>query len=224
MSYAERQKILGKRKDTLADGESRHPFGFCCLTLQPPKFPMASIQGWIFDKDAVVEFITSERDDLKRQLDEWEQSEKETLKLSSKGSGRVDASGKHAKDESRPRSFWTSVSSEHSSGVVSRPRVVSKPDSTPKCPVSGCKLRFKDLIPVRLESTSDEDAERGVYSCAISKRHIGHQQALLIKPSGIVVLESAFKTSCAPDSLRCPVSGAQLAPTDIIRLQKGSPS
>lgn len=188
------------------NGESQLPFGYCCLTLQPAKFPLASPEGWIFDRDAVVEYLAMERDELQRTLRRWEEDQK--LRVSQ----LPDATAEMRKQWKASETCVVKRSFADISKASVVEAVAPRPDTVPKCPMSGVPLRFKELIPVHFEG----DAE---YCCAITKRPITHQKALLLKPSGVVVLEAAFKQ--AGDSSVCPISGLPLGPTDVIPLQSG---
>merc|ERR1712187_531548 len=90
---------------------------------------------------------------------------------------------------------------------------------------SGKKLRVKALIPIKFEVTDqkmvDRGGDKGVFCCALSKKPITHQQAVLIKPSGHVVLESTLKEMVMKE-MRCPISGKKLkGKEDILKLQMG---
>ena len=218
VTSAERSKASASGgADEGSNARNRVPFGYCCLTLRPAKCPLASLQGWIYDKDAVVEYLVTERERLRGKHDIRERHrtylDSQTEKLSNKRSlAEISkASGS---------SFWVSPPTESvswSSSCKSEGNVTGS--SVPLCPISREKLRLKDLIPVKFERSADSE---GMYCCAISKRAITHQQALLIKPSGVVVLESVLKQQ--GDSAyvqRCPITGVELGPTDVIQLQKG---
>ena len=201
---------------------------------------MASIQGWIFDRDAVVEYLAREREELKAKFQAWEKASDSLKKRDSEEKSRssqldawneseknVISSKKRSISEvegSKPNSFWIAANPSPAQDSGNKGSLGERPDTTPLCPMSGDKLRFKDLVPVNFEMTSDGDHEKGMYCCAITKRPITHQQALLVKPSGVVVLESAFKQSLDRHDARCPVTGAQLIKSDIIRLQVGGTS
>merc|ERR1711865_109602 len=91
---------------------------------------------------------------------------------------------------------------------------------------SGKKLRAKDLITLKLEITDqkmhDEGGGRGVFCCAVSKHPITHQQAVVLKPSGIVVLESIL-ADCVYKDMICPVTGKKLkkGKDDVVKIQQG---
>lgn len=192
------------------------PFGFCCLTLRRAKNALASPQGWIFDKDAVVEYLVAERERLKEIAEATVKTKEDLTGNTKTGTGNSESSSKKRSLEEiskRAGSFWVSPPVSTS---VRAPDPSNPIDVHPRCPMSGEKLRLKDLVPVKLDGD-----EKDVFSCAISKRAITHQQALLLKPSGMVVLESAFKQT-VPDASRCPLTGMSLGPHDIIKLQKGN--
>mmetsp|Transcript_90582 Transcript_90582/g.194225 ORF Transcript_90582/g.194225 Transcript_90582/m.194225 type:complete len:322 (+) Transcript_90582:76-1041(+) len=120
----------------------------------------------------------------------------------------------------REKSFWAASSTK-----TAAPTELKKVDVTSRCPMTGKKLRVKDLIPVKFEVTDqkmiDKGGDKGVFCCAVSKRPITHQQAVLIKPSGQVVLESCLK-DCVLKDMICPVTGIKLkGPEDILKLQMG---
>lgn len=202
---------------------------------------MASSQGWIFHRDAVVEYLARERENLKAKLQAWEEANDPLKRRDSEERSRssqlrhtwkeseqnVISSKKRSISEvegSKPNSFWIAANPSPAQDSGNKGSLGERPDTTPRCPMSGEKLRFKDLVPVNFEMTSDGDHEKGMFCCAITKRPITHQQALLIKPSGVVVLESAFKQSLDRNDARCPVTGAPLTKSDIIRLQVGGTS
>jgi len=60
-----------------------------------------------------------------------------------------------------------------------------------------------------------------MYCCAVSKDAIVYQQAVMLKPSGIVVTEKVFK-DIVEKEMKCPVTGKKLkGKEDIVKLQTG---
>jgi hypothetical protein len=215
-SQAERERIrriknLSERGECVAI-----PFGHCCMSLKPAKVPMISAQGQFFDKDTVIESIVAKRSEIK-------DAAFPLAPNASKASSSTSNSKDLIAEAARANAFWISpnpISGNH----AARQQETAKNDTgVPRCPVTGVKLRLKDLVPVKLESTTDRERDEGVYCCAVSKKPIGHNQAIFLRPSGIVVLESVF---LGPNGTRpsiCPVSGFPLGESDVIRLQKGRP-
>merc|ERR1719263_1683095 len=120
----------------------------------------------------------------------------------------------------REGNFWIKETTQ-----TAAPAELQKVDTTVRCPMSGKKLRVKDLIPVKFEVTDqkmmDRGGEKGVFCCAVSKHPITHQKAVLIKPSGVVVLESVVKDMVLKD-LVCPITGKKLkGKEDLLNLQAG---
>jgi nitric oxide synthase-interacting protein len=236
ISNTERSKQAWGSVTERVGSESFLPFGYCCISLKPAKNALASPQGWIFDRDIVVEYLANERAHKKRRMEEQKlEYEKSVLNekiYQSQESQRLwEESLSNVGNRKRRLNAQEAISSVQnpSSRTTEASNSVSKTllkdDSTPRCPMSGEKLKYKELIPVNFESTTQNEADAGIYSCALTKKPITHQQAVLIKPSGIVVLESAFKQSIKdPENVRCPITGAPLGKSDIIRLQTAGTS
>ena len=203
-------KFVYRNVSAKMDGESQLPFGHCCLTLQPTKSALASPQGWIFDRDAVVEYLAEERDELQRKRRNWDEDQKPKVVLPAITAKSVPSVNREISKRDVSSSFWVNPTSSTSSTPSSGPR----PDIVPRCPMSGEPLRFRELVPVNFEYLN------GVFSCALTKRPITNQQAVLLKPSGVVMLESAFNQSVA-SSMICPISDSVLLPSDVIKLQTG---
>lgn len=124
------------------------------------------------------------------------------------------------KDALTKHCFWATQQTQSAA-----PAEFKQVDTTVKCPMSGKKLRVKDLIPVKFEISSQkmltEGGGKGVFCCALSKHPITHQKAVLIKPSGVVVLESVLKDMVYKDMV-CPITGKKLkGKEDILSLQAG---
>lgn len=81
-----------------------------------------------------------------------------------------------------------------------------KPSADVLCPISGKKLRMKDLTQVKL--TSADEGQDGVYIDPISLDTLRNSSILVVlKPTGDVVLEKTYKTCIKPDGT---YKGAQL--------------
>jgi len=124
------------------------------------------------------------------------------------------------KSEHRSKSFWCKEATQ-----TATPTEVKKADMASRCPMSGKKLKVKDLLPVKFEIADqklfDQGGGRGMYCCAVSKDAIVYQQAVMLKPSGIVVTEKVFK-DIVEKEMKCPVTGKKLkGKEDIVKLQTG---
>lgn len=104
---------------------------------------------------------------------------------------------------------------------------ITKPDTTTRDPMNPiAELKLKHLMPVKLEwtgSSSFSTQSENHVVCAVTKKAITHQQAVLLRSSGIVILETCLKDAVMP-SMTCPVTGIKLYKKDIIYLQSGGTS
>mmetsp|Transcript_22858 Transcript_22858/g.65989 ORF Transcript_22858/g.65989 Transcript_22858/m.65989 type:complete len:327 (+) Transcript_22858:100-1080(+) len=262
--------FAGTRKDVLGT-DCFLPFGHCALSLKAPKEPVCTPEGWIYDREFILENLLRQKlekqADAKKyeaqeqrkaraqqaELQEADQREIDEFRRAEQSLLSEDARHKRALDRSSPagsmsstaggsdrpekklrqgellvvdkakfreKSFWAPQCTQSAA-----PAELKKVDTTTRCPMSGKKLRVKDLIPVKFEvydqKMLQEGGGRGVFCCAVSKHPITHQQAVLIKPSGVVVLESVLE-DCVYKDMVCPVTGAKLkGKDDILKLQQG---
>lgn len=262
-TYKERKDagFAGTRKDILGS-DAFLPFGFCALSIKPPKNPVATPEGFIYDRESILEALLHQKVELQAQHKKFEEQERrkarkedterqaaalkevEDFQKAEQGLLSEDTRHKRAlegpkgdddrpekrlrqgellvidKSKQREKSFWAKETTP-----TAPPSELKKVDLTTRCPMSGKKLRIKDLVPVKFEVTDQKLLEsgggRGVYCCAVSKHPIVHQQAVLLKPSGQVVLESVLK-DCVLKEMKCPVTGMKLnGKEDILKLQSG---
>jgi nitric oxide synthase-interacting protein len=131
---------------------------------------------------------------------------------------KVDRATDEAKREAMKRtSFWIPDNTPTADVVV------DKPDTKTRDPMSLEEMKLKHLMPVKFEwSTPAEDGgkEAPHVLCAVTKKEITHHQAVLLRPSGQVILESCLKDMVLP-TMTCPVTGLKLRKKDIIKLQAG---
>ncbi|XP_046673479.1 nitric oxide synthase-interacting protein homolog [Homalodisca vitripennis] len=186
-----------KKKDAEASGygtqnqrvgkDSVKDFDCCCLTLQPCRDPMITQDGYLFDKEAILEYIIRKKNDISRKMKEYEkQKKKEQTELAELAA---------AEKESKLNSFVKSEKNIVSSPVEAfkkddpnaRPSVsnmtegrdkvlpsfwipsktpaarlstVEKPDKNVLCPMSGKPLKLKDLITVKFTEVRDPDDKK----------------------------------------------------------------
>ncbi|CAE7744182.1 nosip [Symbiodinium sp. CCMP2456] len=239
------------------------PFGFCALTLKAPKDPVATPDGHIFDREAILEYLLQQKLDIQAEQKKFEEQErqreqrllsadkevqlKELEAFTNAEQGLLSQDHRHKraleqadavregvpekklrrgellvvdKSQLRAKSFWTKEFTP-----TAAPTEVKKVDATTRCPMTGKKLKVKDLIPVKMDIADqklmDQGGGKGVYCCAVSKNAIIHQQALLLKPSGVVILESVWKDIVSKE-MKCPVTGKKLrGEEDLLKLERG---
>eukprot|EP00928_Gymnodinium_smaydae_P089359 TRINITY_DN73336_c0_g1_i1.p2 TRINITY_DN73336_c0_g1~~TRINITY_DN73336_c0_g1_i1.p2 ORF type:complete len:317 (-),score=98.09 TRINITY_DN73336_c0_g1_i1:127-1077(-) len=261
-SYQERKDAgyVQTKKEVLGT-DAFLPFGYCAISLKAPKNPVATPEGWIYDREFILEYILNKKLELQAQQKKFEEQErrkaskaaakqrvednKDIAQFLQGESAIISSDYRHkraldadAQDDADPakklrkgemlnvdkqdlrkHSFWTK---EYTPNAA--PAELKSVDTTVKCPMSGKKLKAKDLIPIKFEVYDPKMIEaggaRGCYCCAVSKQAITHQQAILIKPTGIVVLESVLK-DCVLKDMKCPLTGKKIEKKDLLKLQQG---
>ncbi|CAI5721717.1 unnamed protein product [Hyaloperonospora brassicae] len=105
----------------------------------------------------------------------------------------------------------------------SQERSVDEPETKTRDPMSPDHwLKLKHLMPVKFDwiTNSGDDQKTHHVVCAVTKKEVAHHRAVLLRPSGQVVLESCVKQMVLP-TMTCPVTGLKLRKKDIVHLQAG---
>ncbi|XP_078286822.1 nitric oxide synthase-interacting protein [Rhinoraja longicauda] len=186
-----------KKKDTAVSGygtqslrlskDAIKDFDCCCLSLQPCKDPIITPDGYIYEKEAILEYILHQKTEIAKKMKAFEKQ---------KNAKKVEmAELAKAEKETKVKAFL-----EKESTIVSRPlnpfstrgesqagpstgmsrqehdkqlpsfwipsltpeakaSTLRKPDKTVYCPMSGRPLKMKDLITVKFLPV-DETLER----------------------------------------------------------------
>eukprot|EP00397_Hematodinium_sp_SG-2012_P036172 GEMP01039017.1.p1 GENE.GEMP01039017.1~~GEMP01039017.1.p1 ORF type:complete len:299 (+),score=58.34 GEMP01039017.1:76-972(+) len=223
--------------------DSHLPFGYCCLSMKAPAEPVVTPEGYIYDRDFIVQYMAEtkkaliekkeeyeadqRRKEAVEKLDEAKQQLKALEQFDSTEHGVLKAGGAINRRETfsgvdkadcRKKNFWMA-----SEAPTSEPSAKEKVmDLTVRCPMSGKKLRMKDLFPVEFHVISQEaqrkGGERGMYCCEVSKRTLTVQPAYYLKPSRKVVEETVLKKIIKP-TMTCPITDKKLKDSDIIKLR-----
>ncbi|XP_015923014.1 nitric oxide synthase-interacting protein homolog [Parasteatoda tepidariorum] len=178
--YGTLQSRIGK--DSVKD------FDCCCLTLQPCRYPVITPDGYLYDKEAILEYIIHQKKEIARRTKEYEKDQK-------KEADRLTELAK-AEEESRAQKFMeteksivtkpiasTSSSDDSTSSISNvtngREKVLpsfwipaltpaadkikmKKPDKTVLCPMSGKPIKAKDLIPIQFTEVKDPDEKKAL--------------------------------------------------------------
>ncbi|XP_029670411.1 nitric oxide synthase-interacting protein homolog [Formica exsecta] len=247
-----------KKKDAAASGygtntqrvgkDSVKDFDCCCLTLQPCRNPVITKDGYLFDKESILEYILTKKREYTRKLKEYEkqkqkkeeqlqeQTANEELKklqnflkdektIVSNGLSTTDgvsvSNMKNGKDKVLP-SFWIPSKTPEATETS-----LQKPDKTIYCPVSGNPLKVKDLIPIKFTQVKDPDDKRSLivkqarYMCPITHDILGNNvPCAAIKTTGDVVTMECVEKLIKKDWIN-PLDNSKLTPSDIILLQRG---
>ncbi|KAE8894548.1 hypothetical protein PF005_g24464 [Phytophthora fragariae] len=98
---------------------------------------------------------------------------------------------------------------------------LAKPDAKTRDPMSLEEMKLKHLLPLKFEwDAGGNDKAEAKVLCAVTKKEVSHLRAVLLRPSGQVILESCLKDMVLP-TMTCPVTGLKLRKKDIVHLQAG---
>ncbi|XP_065568709.1 nitric oxide synthase-interacting protein homolog isoform X2 [Artemia franciscana] len=229
--------------------DSIRPFDCCCLTLQPCRDPVITPDGYLYDKEAILEYIVTKKAEIAKQEKEHaKQLKKEKGEAASysqmeeldkvqkflaqergvnfknsdsaSGSGLSNMSGEKAKELP---AFWAP-----SQTPDSKPRKIPKPDKNVYCPMSGNPLKMKDLIPVKFTPIKDGDSKTSLisktnrYVCPVTNDILSNSvPCAVLKPTGDVVTMDCGEKIIKKDMMH-PLTSEKLTDKDIIPLQRVS--
>jgi nitric oxide synthase-interacting protein len=179
-------------QDVRLNKDAIKEFDCCSLTLQPCKDPVITSDGYLYDKEAILEYILHQKAENARKMKKYEQyknkedkdlkelaeiEEKEKLKKFMKIEGKfVQQSSKDEKKEATTSSV-SNMSGDRNTKLPSfwvpclvpnaeTPNApVKKPDNKVYCPMSGNPIALKDLITVKFKLMDEKDT-----SSLISKK------------------------------------------------------
>ncbi|KAM4643723.1 LOW QUALITY PROTEIN: nitric oxide synthase-interacting protein [Amazona ochrocephala] len=222
-----------KRKDTAASGygtqrlrigDAVKDFDCCCLSLQPCRDPVVTPDGFLYEREAIVQYLLHRKGELARQRKAYrrqQQKEKEKQSPLAAG-GSTEGTGGSGPSGTLP-SFWIP---SHPEAGAERLR---KPEGSVRCPMSGRRLRLRDLTPVRFTAV-DPGLQRPLllgrppgsrYRCAVSGDPLGNATpCAVLRPSGAVVTLDCVERLIRKE-MKDPTTGEALSEGDIIVLQRG---
>ncbi|KAK3240682.1 hypothetical protein CYMTET_49493 [Cymbomonas tetramitiformis] len=97
-------------------------------------------------------------------------------------------------------------------------KVLAKPDTCPKCPQSGKKLRMKELVTVKFAS-APKDLTGARYMCPVCKKALTNSTKIVVlKVSGDAICEGCYTKCVKPDG---EYDGHRVNPKDVIKLNRG---
>lgn len=213
-----------KKKDTAASGygtqrvrfgrDAVKDFDCCCLSLQPCRDPVVTPQGFLYEREAIVGYLLHRKTQIQRQTKLFERQRRRR---------EQQQRGRGAPPGPLP-SFWIpSLTPEAAAEELQRP------DPVVRCPMSGRRLRLRDLVRVRwvpaqrglsrAELLARGEGQR--YVCAVTGDPLSNGTACaVLRPSGWVVTMDCVERLIRRD-MRDPLTGTPLSDSDIIVLQRG---
>ncbi|XP_065171767.1 nitric oxide synthase-interacting protein homolog [Atheta coriaria] len=179
--YSTNSKRLGK--DSVKD------FDCCSLSLQPCRNAVITKDGYLFDKEVILQYIITKKNEYSRKLKEYERlKKKEDDELEQKVMEATDKKINNFLNSennivSKPIDGFKSEASTSSASIsnmengrnkvlpsywvpgqlkeAEKPKV-EKPDSKIPCPISGKPLKAKDLIPVKFTPVKDASDKKSL--------------------------------------------------------------
>ncbi|XP_016843984.1 nitric oxide synthase-interacting protein homolog [Nasonia vitripennis] len=186
-----------KKKDAAASGygtnsqrvgkDSLRDFDCCCLSLQPCRDPVITKDGYLFDKEAILQYFLTKKKEYARKLKEYEKQKKKreetsqeqtaneeleklqnflkaekTIVFKKTAKQEEEAAGSSVSNMSNGRdkqlpSFWIPSKTPESKEMI-----LEKPDKNIYCPVSGKILKMKDLLPIKFTEVKDPDDKKAL--------------------------------------------------------------
>lgn len=192
-SYSERQKDkkqsnFGTLHERLG-ADSIKEFDCCSLTLQPCREPVVTPDGYIFDKESILEYILQQKKENTKRLKLWEiQRKKEEAAEEEQAKAEEEVKAKkfkategtpahpgvpnpipeetdHASTSSlcfkrKNKSFWVPELSE----TAESDKITGKPSQKVLCPMSKKPLKLKDLMSVKFTPIVNDDDGTKIYA------------------------------------------------------------
>ncbi|XP_011556643.3 nitric oxide synthase-interacting protein homolog [Plutella xylostella] len=247
-----------KKKDAAASGygtqaervgkDSVKSFDCCSLTLQPCRNPVVTKEGYLFDKEAILEYIIAKKAEYTRKLKLYEkqlkkeESEKAELAAAEKEANLIKFMNREknissVQNKTSTSTPSTSTSSSQGKQVPSfwipsqlpdaKITKLEKPDPVVYCPISGRPLKMKDLIEVKWTLVKDPDDKKSLiakenrYMCPVTHDILSNAvPCAIIRTTGDIVTMECVENLIKKDWLH-PLTGDKLKEKDIIPLQRG---
>ncbi|XP_013185698.1 nitric oxide synthase-interacting protein homolog [Amyelois transitella] len=187
-----------KKKDAAASGygtqservgkDSVKSFDCCSLTLQPCRNPVVTKEGYLFDKEAILEYVITKKTEYTRKMKQYEkqlkreESEKAELaaaereakliKFMNREKNITNTNNKGSESGASTSSSISNLANGKDKALPSfwvpsqlpdaKISKVEKPDPTVYCPISGKPLKMKDLIEVKWTLVNDPDDKKSL--------------------------------------------------------------
>lgn len=249
-----------KKKDAAASGygtqnervgkDSVKSFDCCSLTLQPCRNPVITKDGFLFDKEAILEYIITKKNEYNKKLKQYEkqlkkeENEKAELAAAEKEANLIkfmnrekNISSKTTNSYAGPSASVSNLANGNDKKLPSfwvpsqlpdaKHSKVEKPDPTVYCPISGKPIKMKDMIEVKWTLVSDPDDKKSLiakenrYMCPVTHDILGNSvPCAVIRTTGHVVTMECVEKIIKKDWIH-PLTSEKLKEKDIIPLQRG---
>ncbi|KAM9259539.1 nitric oxide synthase-interacting protein [Morus bassanus] len=243
-----------KKKDTAASGygtqrvrvgrDAVKDFDCCCLSLQPCRDPVVTPDGFLYEREAILGYLVHRKAEIARETKAYErQRAQRRREREQRGRAGAEAALRGFLEAENPLggrggsdgtpdpapgpsgtlpSFW--IPSLTPEAGAERLR---KPEGGVRCPMSGRRLRLRDLVRVRF-CPAEPGLSRGEllgrgqrYVCAVTRDALSNATpCAVLRPSGAVVTMDCVERLIRKE-MRDPLTGDPLTEADIIVLQRG---
>ncbi|XP_065836104.1 nitric oxide synthase-interacting protein-like isoform X2 [Oscarella lobularis] len=158
-------------------------FDCCCLTLQPCKEPVVTPDGYLYDREAILECLLHQKREVARKMKEYEKQKKRQSKeleelAEAEHRAKVEKFEKQERTLSsapidpfkKPTESGETISNMSSGKAKALPSFwvpsmtpqakasqVEKPEKKTYCPTSGKPLKLKDLISIEFSLIDETD-------------------------------------------------------------------
>lgn len=224
--------------------DSLREFDACCLSLHPCTEPVITPEGYLYEKEVILEYILQKRKEIEEATRAWDAEQARAAAAAALASQAAEAAAiekfakglegfeaaahegssaggargaksavrghvinddmsRHAKD----MNFWTPQN------APTAVKGVDKPEGVVRCPMSGEKLRVKQLTAVRFTpaprtehgTTSRKVEAQAVqerYICPLSKKPLTkNATCVVLRPSGTVIAKDSYNAIVKKDML-----------------------
>ncbi|KAM5237275.1 nitric oxide synthase-interacting protein isoform 2-T2 [Ctenodactylus gundi] len=239
-----------KKKDTAASGygtqnirlsrDAVKDFDCCCLSLQPCHDPVVTPDGYLYEREAILEYILHQKKEIARQMKAYEKqrgAQREEQKQLQKAAAQDQVRGFLEKETaivSRPLNPFTAKAASGPDPEDTQPGPSAGPPSKESKDKDHALPSFwiPSLTPeakaTKLEKPLDDSVDRvGLitrserYVCAVTRDSLSNATpCAVLRPSGAVVTLECVEKLIRKDMVD-PVNGDKLTERDIIVLQRG---
>ncbi|XP_065782580.1 nitric oxide synthase-interacting protein isoform X2 [Muntiacus reevesi] len=250
-----------KKKDTAASGygtqnirlsrDAVKDFDCCCLSLQPCHDPVVTPDGYLYEREAILEYILHQKKEIARQMKAYEKqrgARREEQKALQRAAAQDHVRGfleKEAAIVSRPLNPFTPKVASAGNGPgkdkdkalpsfwipsltpEAKATKLEKPSRIVTCPMSGKPLRMSDLTPVRFTPLDSSVDRVGLitrserYVCAVTRDSLSNATPCAVLRPSGAVVTLECVEKLIRKDMVDPVTGDKLMDRDIIVLQRG---
>nr|XP_046270752.1 nitric oxide synthase-interacting protein isoform X2 [Scatophagus argus] len=224
-----------KKKDTASSGygtqsirlgkDAIKDFDCCCLSLQPCQDPVVTPDGYLYEKQAILEYILQRKTDIAKKMKAYEKQKKEqksNSQLESKSEERERVERFKTRENSivsKPINPFTT--GQNKGAEKGRTDSSSAEVSTGSAATSSQTLPSFWIPSLTPESKPTLLKKPDRYVCAVTRDVLGNSvPCAVLRPSGAVVTQECVEKLIKKDMID-PMTGDKLSDKDIIPLQRG---